>query len=85
MALIYLPHFLTAEERGYFLRKRRIVQVPRRVISMIPLFLLFVFVIPSSAQVGLPEIIKRIEPSVVLITTYNEAGKELATGSGFFV
>jgi tetratricopeptide (TPR) repeat protein len=37
------------------------------------------------AQENLPEIVKRIAPSVVVITTYNENGEAIGQGSGFFV
>jgi len=37
------------------------------------------------AQEQLPEIVKRIEPSIVLIQTYDKEGKPLAQGSGFFI
>ena len=37
------------------------------------------------AQEPLPHLIKRIKCAVVLITTYNEEGKPVQQGSGFFV
>ena len=40
---------------------------------------------PSLAQDNLPSIIKRIEPSVVVILTYDKEGKALGQGSGFFI
>ena len=39
----------------------------------------------SPAQENLPLIIKRIEPSTVLIITYDKEGKILGQGSGFFI
>jgi len=43
-----------------------------------------------SAQVArsddtLPELVRRVKPSVVAITTYDSSGEALLTGSGFFV
>lgn len=40
---------------------------------------------PSSAQDNLQEIIKKIQPSVVSIITYDDKGKVLNQGSGFFI
>jgi prefoldin subunit 5 len=40
---------------------------------------------PLLAQENLPSIIKKIQPSVVTILTYDEKGKGLMQGSGFFV
>ncbi len=40
---------------------------------------------PSLAQDNLPAIVKRIEPSVVVILTYDKEGKALGQGSGFFI
>lgn len=37
------------------------------------------------AQESLPELVKRIKPSVVAVVTYNSKGENLARGSGFFV
>jgi len=51
------------------------------------MFILWFFLYTSSAiaQERLPSLIKRIQPSVVSITTYDVAGKPLKQGSGFFV
>jgi tetratricopeptide (TPR) repeat protein len=48
---------------------------------------LFCFAFFSSllAQEKLPAIIKRIDPSIVVILTYDKEGKILAQGSGFFI
>jgi len=51
---------------------------------IILLFLFTVFPL-SLAQENLPEIVKKIEPSVVVITTYDKEGKILGQGSGFFI
>lgn len=37
------------------------------------------------AQDSLPEIIKKIEPSIIVVLTYNRDGKLLGQGSGFFI
>ena len=54
----------------------------RWVLITIILFFLFSSLI---AQNKIPEIVKKIEPSVVLILTYDKEGKLLAQGTGFFV
>jgi tetratricopeptide (TPR) repeat protein len=54
-----------------------------------PLILTFLFgmvvISPSVAQQDLPAIIKRIEPSIVVILTFDKEGKGVGQGSGFFV
>jgi Flp pilus assembly protein TadD len=37
------------------------------------------------AQDGLPEIIKKIEPSIIVVLTYDQEGKLSGQGSGFFI
>jgi len=37
------------------------------------------------ADTSLPELVRRVKPSVVAIATYDEKGQPLATGSGFFI
>jgi tetratricopeptide (TPR) repeat protein len=37
------------------------------------------------AQENLPELVKRVKPSVVAIATYDSTGEALMTGSGFFL
>src|SRR5258705_10179546 len=39
----------------------------------------------ASTQVNLPELVRRVKPSVVAIATYDAQGEALMTGSGFFV
>ena len=53
---------------------------------LIPWSVLFLFIeaFCSSAQENLPAIVKRIEPSAVIILTYDKEGKALGQGSGFF-
>lgn len=38
-----------------------------------------------AAQDGLPELVRRVKPSVVAIVTYDSKGEALMTGSGFFL
>src|SRR3954447_25446690 len=38
-----------------------------------------------SAEVTLPELIRRVKPSVVAIATFDQKGEALSTGSGFFI
>lgn len=47
--------------------------------------LCFTFSTSSLAEENLPSIIKRIEPSVVVILTYDKEGKAMGQGSGFFI
>lgn len=49
------------------------------------LILLIVFTSPAIAQDGLPEIIKKIEPSIIMVLTYDREGKLSGQGSGFFI
>ena len=37
-----------------------------------------------SGEEGLPSMIKRVEPSIVVLLTYNREGKFVGQGSGFF-
>jgi len=49
------------------------------------LFLLSLLVSVSvNAQESLPQLVKRLKPTVVAITTYDATGEALMTGSGFF-
>jgi len=50
------------------------------------LFLLFLGAARSaSAEVNLPELVRRVKPSVVAIATFDRKGETLSTGSGFFL
>jgi hypothetical protein len=40
---------------------------------------------PPAKEESLPELVKRVKPSVVAIATYDAQGEALMTGSGFFV
>lgn len=57
--------------------------------SNLPRLLLVLFLLTAArsvcAQVNLPELVRRVKPSVVAITTFDEKGEALATGSGFFL
>ncbi|MCA1557041.1 MAG: serine protease, partial [Acidobacteria bacterium] len=58
----------------------------RRLIPLWLFFaLLFAFASNVSAQDSLPELIRRVKPSVVSVITYNAKGEPLVSGSGFFV
>lgn len=58
-----------------------------KLIFMFCVLILFSFLVFSSslAQENLRAIIKKIEPTVVLIITYDNTGKPLGQGSGFFI
>jgi Flp pilus assembly protein TadD len=47
--------------------------------------ILFLFAASARAEDSLPELIRRVKPSVVSVITYNAAGEVALTGSGFFV
>ena len=58
---------------------------PHRLIGMF-LFLFFLLnVYPVLGQENLPVLIKQVEPSIVVILTYNREGKILGQGTGFFI
>src|SRR4030043_566421 len=38
-----------------------------------------------SGEKGLPAMLRRVEPSIVVLLTYNQEGKFVGQGSGFFV
>jgi len=49
-------------------------------------FLFFcIFILRAQAQEPLPEIVKKIEPSTVVILTYDKEGSLIGQGSGFFI
>jgi len=58
--------------------------IPPRVVSVF-FILLFTSSLAWSQQPTLPELIKRVKPTVVAITTYDSKDESLMTGSGFFV
>jgi len=53
--------------------------------SFIGAFLFLILVVsPAVGQENLPVLIKKVEPSIVVILTYTKEGKNLGQGSGFF-
>ena len=54
-----------------------------------PRLLLFAIILTAvrsaSAEVSLPELVRRVKPSVVAIVTFDQKGEALSTGSGFFL
>ena len=55
-----------------------------------PLLLLAVFLAAAAPaahaqEASLPELVRRVKPSVVSVITYNQKGETLTTGSGFFI
>jgi len=65
------------------MRKRHCLNLTGQFFCL--LFLLVSIIAPCHAQEKLPEIIKKVQPSTVLILTYDEDGKVKAQGSGFFI
>ncbi|HEV7797694.1 MAG TPA: trypsin-like peptidase domain-containing protein [Pyrinomonadaceae bacterium] len=55
---------------------------PQLLLTSVSLLLL---VTPAFAQESLPDLIRRVKPSVVAIATYDSQGEALMTGSGFFL
>src|SRR5215211_1659258 len=56
---------------------------------LFPLWLFFLLLLAftnqASAQESLPELVRRVKPSVVSVITYNAKGEPLMSGSGFFI
>ena len=48
-------------------------------------FPLVVGVFPAFPQTDLPDLIKRVEPSIVVILTFDQGGKQMGQGTGFFI
>lgn len=58
----------------------------RRIFPQLLLLLIaLVTARPSYSQENLPELVKRVKPSIVAIVTYDASGVALTTGSGFFL
>ncbi|HEX3560027.1 MAG TPA: tetratricopeptide repeat-containing serine protease family protein [Pyrinomonadaceae bacterium] len=58
----------------------------RKLPPWLALLALFVFAsAASAAEESLPELVRRVKPSVVSVITYNAAGEVALTGSGFFI
>jgi len=68
---------------------RKAMEINLRILKALPiLFLCFSLFTSSTAQTPdeqLPDIIKKIKPSVVTVLTYNAEGKLLKLGTGFVV
>ena len=55
---------------------------------LIPGFAFLFMITGFSAALGqenLPDLIKKVEPSIVVILTFNQAGKQMGQGTGFFI
>ena len=57
----------------------------RKLPPWLALAALLVFASTALAEEPLPELVRRVKPSVVSVITYNAAGEVTLTGSGFFV
>lgn len=57
----------------------------RKLPPWLALLALLVFSAAARAEDSLPELIRRVKPSVVSVITYNAAGEVTLTGSGFFL
>ena len=53
--------------------------------ASVAFLLLTAFLPRAAAQEDVPALVKRIQPGVVMILTYDKAGKALGQGSGFFI
>jgi tetratricopeptide (TPR) repeat protein len=51
----------------------------------LPLLVFVCGLLPVHAQDGLPELVKRVKPSVVAVVAFDAKGAKIANGSGFFV
>ncbi len=57
----------------------------RKLPLWLALFALCAFTTNASAEESLPELVRRVKPSVVSVITYNSDGEVALTGSGFFI
>ncbi|HYY98450.1 MAG TPA: tetratricopeptide repeat-containing serine protease family protein [Pyrinomonadaceae bacterium] len=57
----------------------------RKLPPWLALAALFVFAMSARAEEPLPDLVRRVKPSVVSVITYNAAGEVALTGSGFFI
>jgi Tfp pilus assembly protein PilF len=57
----------------------------RKLPPWLALLALFFFAASAKAEDSLPELIRRVKPSVVSVITYNAVGEVALTGSGFFI
>lgn len=70
---------------GSQMKLRRLIFFSRHFMPIS--FILFYVFFPSalSSQANLPNIIKKVKPSVVTVLTYDDAGNLIGEGSGFFI
>ena len=61
------------------------VMLNRNLPRLLLLVSLLVTANSASAEVSLPELVRKVKPSVVAIATFDQKGEALATGSGFFL
>lgn len=59
--------------------------ISKQLIKLSLLMFSFSFGFSGLAQDSLPDIIKKIEPSIIVVLTYDQDGKLLGQGSGFFI
>ena len=57
----------------------------RNVPRFLLLLVIFTVARTASAEINLPELVRRVKPSVVAIATFDQKGEALSTGSGFFL
>src|SRR5216110_2969044 len=58
----------------------------KRIFPQLLLTLLVILPVGTAfAQESLPDLVRRVKPAVVAITTYDANGEALMTGSGFFL
>jgi hypothetical protein len=57
----------------------------RKLPPWLALAALLVFSFAARAEEPLPDLVRRVKPSVVSVITYNAAGEVALTGSGFFI
>src|ERR1051325_7060428 len=54
-------------------------------LALVAVFLSFAATARAQGAESLPELIRRVKPSVVSVITYNAKGEVALTGSGFFI
>jgi tetratricopeptide (TPR) repeat protein len=57
----------------------------RKIPLLLALVLLIAFTAKAQAPETLPDLIRRVKPSVVAVVTYNAKNEALTSGSGFFI
>jgi tetratricopeptide (TPR) repeat protein len=57
----------------------------RKTPLLLALFLLIASTANAQAQESLPDLIRRVKPSVVAVVTYNAKNEAMTSGSGFFI